>query len=376
MMPFVFFTIFLSVMGALNLYIYHRLFRMLAFNVSFFAAAALWTLFVMQIFFVLEARTHLFMESPALFYLLSSSVGITVILFFSALLYDLIHTAARRIPFEESRRRFIKIVFDSTMLILAASYLLRGIAGGIKRPVLNRVAVGIRGFSSEGLVIAQLSDMHIGRIIGKKFVRECVERVNGQEPDLVVITGDLVDMKLEMLADALEPLKELKSRFGTYFVLGNHEYFHGANEIVGHLTGLGITPLLNESRVIAADGQAFNLVGINDLASKRFDHLPYDVEAAFKEVDPQLPTIVLAHQPKTALIMQDKAYDLMLSGHTHGGQIFPFGFLVMIDQPYLAGLYDIDAKKQIFVSRGTGFWGPPVRVLAPSEISVLTLRPA
>ena len=139
---------------------------------------------------------------------------------------------------------------------------------------------------------------------------------------------------------------------------------------------LGITVLLNESCRIGDASAAFNLVGINDLVSRRFGRMPYDIDAAFAEVDPALPTVVLAHQPKTVQLTGKKAYDLMLSGHTHGGQIFPFGFLVMLNQSYLAGRYDIDERKQIFVSRGAGYWGPPVRVLAPSEISLLTLRPA
>ena len=129
--------------------------------------------------------------------------------------------------------------------------------------------------------------------------------------------------------------------------------------------------MLNENTVIGQDDRQFNLVGINDLISKRLNIMPYDIKQSFKEIDNDKCTIVLAHQPKTVEITQHIPYDLMISGHTHGGQIFPFGLLVIIDQPYLAGLYQIDSKKQIFVSRGAGYWGPPVRVLAPSEISIL-----
>ena len=372
----IFGIVFSFVMGLMNRYVYTRFFKKIHFNVQKSAKTVLWILFSVEILFVLESRTHIFPESPLLYYLLSLSVGITVTLFFVTLLYDLLHTTASKIPFDTGRRRFVKIIFDVTMLILAFSYLLRGLVGGLKKPVLNHVPIEIKDFPFESFLIAQLSDVHVGRTIGKEFVQECVNRINDLQPDMVVITGDLVDMKIEHIADALAPLKELQSRFGTFFVLGNHEYFHHAPSIVSHLSTLNIKPLLNENVLIKDKSAAFNLVGINDLISKRMGVMPYDIEKAFKGVDETLPTIVLAHQPKSTLVMQHKHYDLMISGHTHGGQIFPFGLLVMADQPYLAGLYDVDKSRQIFVSRGTGYWGPPVRVLAPSEISVLHLQQA
>ena len=225
------------------------------------------------------------------------------------------------------------------------------------------------------LTIVQLTDMHVGNTIGKAFVQECVERINALKPDIVVITGDLLDRKIEHAKEELSPLKELQTRFGTYFILGNHEYYHGAEEIAAYMPQLNIKALLNENVVIRDGEKAINLVGINDLQSIRFKTLEVDPYKAFEKVDRTLPTILLSHQPKSVKIVQEHHYDLMISGHTHGGQIFPFGFLVMLDQPYLAGLHAVSAAKQIFVSRGTGYWGPPVRVFAPSEISILTLKP-
>ncbi len=369
----IFSVVFSFVMGLMNWYVYTRFFKKIHFNIQKPARYFLLSLFGIELLFVLESRTHIFPDSPLLYYLLSLSVGITVALFFVTLMYDLLHTVARKIPFNTERRQFIKVIFDVTMLILAFSYLLRGLVGGLKRPVINHVEIEIRNFPFESFLIAQLSDVHVGRTIGKEFVQECVERINAEKVDMVVITGDLADMQIEHIKESLAPLKALQSRFGTFFVLGNHEYFHGPGSIIAYLKTLNITPLLNENRVIGNDTEAFNLVGINDLISKRMKVMPYDVEQAFKGIDNNLPTIVLAHQPKSTLIMEHKRYDLMISGHTHGGQIFPFGLLVMADQPYLAGLYDVDKNKQIFVSRGTGYWGPPVRVLAPSEISLLQI---
>ncbi|MBU1643453.1 metallophosphoesterase, partial [bacterium] len=185
----------------------------------------------------------------------------------------------------------------------------------------------------------------------------------------------LLDRKIETAKEELSPLKELQTKYGTYFILGNHEYFHGAQDIADYMPELNIRPLLNDSVIIGSGANAFNLVGLNDLISLRMHILPVDTDKAFEKVNKNLPTILLSHQPKSIEIVTGKEYDLMISGHTHGGQIFPFGFLVMLQQPFLAGLHAIDAARQIFVSRGAGYWGPPVRVFAPSEISVLTIKP-
>lgn len=366
---------FIGVMYLMNAYIYKRLVKRLHFNVENISFIFLIAVFVLEIFFVVQMIFHPIVESPALYYTLSLSVAVTVSLFFITLLYDLVHTTAQQIPFDQGRRRFMKIAFDVTMLILAFSYIIKGLVGGIKRPELNKVDVFIDDLGFDELTIVQLSDVHIGNTIGKAFVHECVERINALKPDIVVITGDLVDRKIEDAKDDLSPLKELESRFGTYFVLGNHEYYHGAEDIANYMPELNVKALLNESVMIRDGNNALNLVGINDLQSIRFETLPVDTYRAFEGVDKTVPTILLSHQPKSIELVKDKVYDLMLSGHTHGGQIFPFGFLVMLQQPFLAGLHAVTSSKQIFVSRGTGYWGPPVRVFAPSEISVLTLKP-
>ena len=366
---------FIGVMYLMNSYIYKRLIKRLHFDVKKASLVLLSALFLLEGLFVVQMLFHPILESPALFYVLSLSVAITVSLFFITLLYDLIHTTAQQIPFDAGRRRFIKIAFDVTMLILAFSYIFKGLIGGIKRPELNKVDVYIKDLGFEELTIVQLSDVHIGNTIGKAFLQECVERINALKPDIVVITGDLVDRKIEDAKDELQPLKELRSTFGTYFVLGNHEYYHGAEEIANYMPEVGVTPLLNDSVIISDGTHSINLVGLNDIQSIRFDTLLIDTDKAFRDVDASKPTILLSHQPKSIEFVKDEEYDIMLSGHTHGGQIFPFGFLVMLQQPYLAGLHAITTTKQIFVSRGTGYWGPPVRVFAPSEISLLTLKP-
>ena len=364
---------FIGVMYLMNSYIYKRLFKKLHFDITKIAFVFLTLLFLGEIFFVVQMLFHPLLESPALFYTLSLSVAVSVSLFFVTLLYDLIHTTAQHVPLDHGRRHFMKIAFDVTMLILAFSYIIKGLVGGIKKPVLNKVNITIKDLGFNTLRIVQLSDVHIGNTIGKAFLQECVDRINALDADIVVITGDLVDRKIEDAQEDLAPLKTLKSKYGTYFVLGNHEYYHGAEAIAAYMPQLNIKALLNESVIITDGTHKLNLVGLNDLQSLRFHTMPIDTYKAFEQVDTTQPTVVLSHQPKSIEMLEDKTYDLMLSGHTHGGQIFPFGFLVMLQQPFLAGLYDVTAKKQIFVSRGTGYWGPPVRVFAPSEISVLDL---
>ncbi|HID48029.1 MAG TPA: metallophosphoesterase, partial [Chromatiales bacterium] len=322
----------------------------------------------------LEVITHVLIESPRIYLLFSAFIGITFLLFVVALVYDLTVSISRRVPFDQERRRFIKVAFDITMLIAAISYLLRGLGQGLARPALNTVAVTIPDFPFNQFSIVQLTDIHVGRTIKRGFVEQLVARTNDLMPDMVVITGDLADLPIRYIRDDLEPLRKLRAP--TYFVLGNHEYFHGPQSILKHIVSLGIRPLLNDSVLIGDTDKGFDLIGLNDSTGQRTGIYPDNVEAAYRKTQPDRPCIVLAHQPRAIDTVAGKRCDLMLCGHTHGGQIFPFGFLVMMAQPYLAGLHWHTPDQQIFVSRGAGYWGPPLRVLAPSEISRIVIRPA
>lgn len=367
-----FFIAFLLGMGLLNLYIYKRFFKRLHAPLDKFAFLIPSLLFLGETLFVIEAITQAIVHSALLYYLLASTVGITFLLFVIALIYDLNLSTFKKIPYNQNRRKFIKILFDTTMLILAFSYLFKGLKGGLSKPILNTINVTIKDFCEDEYTIIQLSDVHVGRTIQKAFVKEMVQRTNAQNPDIVVITGDLIDHDIHKIKEDLEPLKELRAP--SYFILGNHEYFHGASAIIEHIRSLGIKVLLNENLIIKDKKATFNLVGFTDVIGERIGEYPMNITKAYKGIDSELKTIVLAHQPKSILRVSNYPCDLMLSGHTHGGQIFPFGLLVMVDQPYLAGLYQHSPKQQIFVSRGTGYWGPPIRVLAPSEISKIVIR--
>ncbi|MEK6609137.1 MAG: metallophosphoesterase, partial [Myxococcota bacterium] len=225
-----------------------------------------------------------------------------------------------------------------------------------------------------GLTIVQLTDLHVGPTLGRAFVAEVVTRTNALTPDLVAITGDLVDGSPERLQDAVAPLAELRARHGVYFVTGNHEYYSGADAWLPALARLGIRTLRNERVTIGAGAAAFDLAGVDDFTALGMadGHGP-DLPRALAGRDPSRAVVLLAHQPRAVHEAARLGVDLQLSGHTHGGQIWPFRWIVRLAQPFVAGLHRVGAT-QIYVSRGTGFWGPPMRLCEPAEISRIVLQ--
>ena len=370
----IFGSVFLLVMTLLKVYIWRRFLRLLSYDKAGYLVAIPIVLMLGDVFFIVDIATNIIPDSPALYFISSSFIGVTFMLFVVAVIYDLTVTVSKRVPVDHSRRRTLKLIFDVTMLIAAFAYLLRGFSQGVRFPELNRVLVKVKDFPLEKFNIVQLTDVHVGRTIKRDFIEKLVAKTNALKPDMVVITGDLVDLPIPQIEYDLYPLKDINAP--TYFILGNHEYFHGAGETVAYMKSLSIIPLLNEHVVIGEGASQFNLVGMTDVSGFRADFLPPDAKAAYSKLDENKSCIVLAHQPRMINEMDDYRCDLMLSGHTHGGQIFPFGLLVMAAQPYLAGLYDHAPNRQIFVSRGTGYWGPPLRFLAPSEISQIFIKPA
>jgi len=223
-----------------------------------------------------------------------------------------------------------------------------------------------------GLTIVQLSDVHIGPTIGRRFLEHVVEKSNAQKPDAIVITGDLVDGSVASLRQHVEPLARLKARHGVFFVTGNHEYYSGVDQWLAELERLGIRVLRNERTSIGDAGASLDLAGVDDQHAHGSGH-GADYEKPFRGRDPERELVVLAHQPSQIAHLAAARPGLQLSGHTHGGQIWPFGALVRLNQPYIAGLHRHDDTTQIYVSRGTGYWGPPMRLFCPAEITKLVL---
>lgn len=255
--------------------------------------------------------------------------------------------------------------------IYAARTALRG-------PQVERVRVTLAKLpkSMSGLTIAQVSDLHVSTLIGRAYVERVVEQVNALKPSIVALTGDLVDGSVEQLRDSIAPLAKLKATHGVYFITGNHEYYSGVDSWIAELTRLGVRVLRNERVTIGTGTESLDLAGIDDWTARSFGngHGP-DLKAALAGRDTQREVVLLAHQPKAVFEAAEQGVGLMLSGHTHGGQIWPFNYLVKLQQPYVSGLNRHGAT-QVYVNRGTGFWGPPMRLGAAPELTLLELQPA
>ncbi|MGE5169539.1 MAG: metallophosphoesterase [Rudaea sp.] len=227
-----------------------------------------------------------------------------------------------------------------------------------------------------GFTIAQITDVHVGPTIGGDHVAAVVDAVNRLDADLVAITGDLVDGSVAQLALHTAPLARLRARHGAYFVTGNHEYYSGAHAWIGELRRLGVRVLLNEHVVLAHDGARLVVAGVTDPSAHRFDpaHRSDPAAAIANAPDDAGVRVLLAHQPRSAFAAALAGFDLQLSGHTHGGQFLPWTLLVRFQQPFTAGLARL-GRLWVYTSRGTGYWGPPKRLGAPSEITRVRLVP-
>ena len=242
-----------------------------------------------------------------------------------------------------------------------------------------QVEVPIAGLPAalDGFTIVQISDVHVGLTIRYSYVEAIVEAVNRLQADVVAITGDLVDGTVGELGSHIGPLRGLFSRHGTYFVTGNHEYYSGVDPWLVELERIGVRVLQNRHAVIERGGAKLVLAGVPDYSAAYFDRAHRSDPAAALAGAPPDPAVkvLLAHQPRSAAAAVQAGFDLQLSGHTHGGQFVPWNFLVRLQQPFTAGLHRV-GRMQVYVSRGTGYWGPPKRVGAPSEITQVRLRPA
>ncbi len=240
---------------------------------------------------------------------------------------------------------------------------------------VREVEVRLAGLPAalEGFIIVQISDIHVGPTIKRAFVEGIVARVNRLQADLVAITGDLVDGSVRELAHHTAPLGDLASRHGTYVVTGNHEYYSGAHAWIHELRRLGTRVLLNEHVVLEHDGARIAVAGVTDYSAHHFDpsHRS-DAHAAAAGAPADIVKVLLAHQPRSAHLAQQAGFDLQLSGHTHGGQFWPWNHFVRLQQPFTAGLHRLD-DMWIYISRGTGYWGPPMRFGIPSEITRIRL---
>jgi predicted MPP superfamily phosphohydrolase len=288
--------------------------------------------------------------------------------------------ASRHLPATPSlsRRRFLRRVTGGAALAVGSSSVAGGMfeARGEHDIVDVEVKLGKLPRALDGFTIVQISDLHVGMTIDQAFVQRVVDHANRLSPDLIALTGDLVDGKVSDLRDDVAPLAQLRARHGVFAITGNHEYYSGADAWIAEITRLGARYLRNERVTIGAGDASFDLAGVDDYSAAGTPGHGEDIAAAVAGRDPARALVLLAHQPRQVKRAALHGVDLQLSGHTHGGQIWPWHYIVRIQQGgLLAGRYD-HLGTQLYVTRGCGYWGPPVRLLAPLEITRVILRAA
>ena len=397
MNTFLFFIIFFAVSALLAAYLTMRLFSQAAFKSIWKIAIALAIVVILflPVFGIILRRSGFYNSGIQLFAWIGDlGIGFLSFVFTYLVIRDLMwlpvgafHKLKARIstsmrkkaasnPIENpSRRGFLINSMNYGILTTAALSTGYGIAEARQTPDIKELPVAIPHLPQEfeGFRIVQITDLHVSPTFGRSCVEEVVEVVNSLEADIVALTGDLVDGTVDQIAYDVAPLKEIRSALGNYFVTGNHEYYSGVIEWVPEIERLGFSVLLNEHRIVTRGRAGLLLAGVTDYRGGNFfaSHRS-DPQKALQAAPETMIKILLAHQPKSIFDAALAGYDLQISGHTHGGQFFPWNFVIGFLQPYVSGLHT-HANTQIYVSRGTGYWGPPVRVGSPSEITLIKL---
>jgi predicted MPP superfamily phosphohydrolase len=382
----IFFSVMLSLTGAVHYYIWTRLVRDLALPLGLHrglsAVLLLLYLAVPASFFVWRSGAA---WTKPLVWVASVWMGMLLLLLVTLATGDAIRgllLVASRLSgngeVDTERRALLSRFLGVAVAVAAGGLGVFAVRSGLARVALREVNVTLDRLPKElhGLTIAQLTDVHVGPTIGREFIERIVEQTNAIEPDVIAITGDLVDGSVEELREHVAPLAKLRARHGVYFVTGNHEYYSGVEAWCEELGRLGIRVLRNERVSIGHGDVSFDLAGIDDHQASQFGNgHGADLPRALAGRDPSRELVLLAHQPRAVFEAQEHGVGLQLSGHTHGGQIWPWRYLVRLQQPVVSGLARF-GKTLVYVSNGTGYWGPPMRLSAPAEITKLTLSAA
>jgi predicted MPP superfamily phosphohydrolase len=287
--------------------------------------------------------------------------------------------ARMRDEVDGDRREFLGEVTRAGIVGTSATLTGVGYALATRVPPVRDVEIAIDGLPAEleGFHIVQLTDIHIGRTIRKEWLEAVVARANDLAPDIMAVTGDVVDGRVAMMSDQLRPLGGLRGRLGTYYVTGNHEYYWDGAAWVAEIERFGLRHLKNEHVVFERNGARIVVGGVTDhRTGARVAGHRSDPHAAIRGAPEGAIKVLLAHQPRSVYEASKAGWDVQLSGHTHGGQFFPYSTLIGLFQPYGHGLHHHDARTWIYVSRGTGYWGPPNRAGSSSEITSIRLRRA
>ena len=380
-----FFTVVVLVLGGLHYYVWARLIRDTRLPQP-------WAAFLLSALIVLATGLPLMRlvirrwpgAARVLGWPFYTWLGVSMLLFFLLLGTDVVRllvwlgnkVRAQAAPIDLQRRTLVARTIAGAVTAAAGTLTAVALRSALGPVAVKRVPVMLARLPSamNGFTLVQLTDIHVGPTIGRAFIETIVARTNALNPDLIAITGDLVDGTVEELRDSVAPLARLRARHGVYFVTGNHEYFSGAAPWIAELTRLGIRCLRNERVSIGDGADSFELAGVDDRSGARFGEAGHgeDLDKTLAALDPQREVVLLAHQPKSVFAAARFGVGLQISGHTHGGQIWPFSYFVRLQQPFVAGLHRHEGA-QVYVSRGTGYWGPPMRLGAPAEITQLVL---
>ncbi len=384
----IFALVFFSVTGGVHYYLWLRMvrdtglvspWREIATVVLVILFVSLPLVFILgralpfDIFRIVSFAPYTWLGAMMLFFFAFLSIDLVKAVFFVAKKIAGSGTAAPDL----GRRMALGQIIAGTTVLTVAGAATAGVVQAVRKAVVTRVSISLRGFPEtlNGLKIVQISDLHIGITVGRRWLEEVVERVNALQPDLIAITGDLIDGLVERLRQEIEPLGDLKAKLGAYFVTGNHEYYSGVDRWIAEVEGLGIRVLRNEAISVGEGEEIFYLAGVDDYsAAGMAPGHGQNIPRAVKDVPKDKSVVLLAHQPKAVHEAAEHGIDLVLSGHTHGGQIFPFSLLVALQQTYNKGLHRHSDTTQIYVNQGTFMWGPPMRLGTECEITELILK--
>lgn len=277
---------------------------------------------------------------------------------------------------DRSRRRLLRQGAAVAAGVAAVGISGYGVSRAYRPPSVTRLAVPLTRLDprADGLRVAVVADIHVSPVFGSGQVEQVVEVVNSLDADVITVVGDMVSSEVDKVRESAAPLRLMRSRYGAFFVTGNHEYYNGYQEWIDAAEELGLRVLRNERVEIAHRGGVVDLAGVNDLQGADYDDPP-DYRAALADRDPTRPVLLMAHQPVQVHEAARYGVDLQLSGHTHGGQVYPFDLLVRLEQPVVSGLSEVDGTL-VYVTNGAGFWGPPMRVGADPDVTLIELRAA
>ncbi len=298
-------------------------------------------------------------KSDLLFYTLSIAIGFGFLLFIFALSYELIIIALIAL-----KHLAFKKYVDLAIVTLFFATLLYGTLNQLRGTVLTEVSIDLPMLDTP-IDAVMISDLHIGGLVDSAYVSDTVDKINTLHPDMVFLVGDIIDDTPKNILQTVDLLKKIEAKQGVFFVLGNHEMFHSPKYWMEYFSKIGFNVLVNQNIKLHIKGEEINIVGLSDIFGK--EDLQIDVAKSFQGAQ-EGTTILLAHQPQSIGLLQNQKADLVLSGHTHGGQIYPFGYIVKLKQPFIYGLHEVENIGKVFVSSGAGFWGPPMRIGSKSEI--------